>query len=77
MRKNLTVRLDDDVYNELDTLCEMFSVSKNELIVNLIRNEYHKYKEDPKIALVLKQAADLQETLKKYQKELDAAGLKK
>lgn len=67
MRK-FSVRLDDDVANELDYLSALFQKSRNEIINLLVRNEFNKYEKDPKIALAIEQMNILKETLS----EMDA-----
>ena len=74
--KKLTIRLEDEVYEELDTLSNLSDLSKNEIVNNLIRVEAHKVKEDPKVKLLIEQAKELKETFKRMNDELEAAGIK-
>lgn len=67
--KAFTIRLDDDVAVELDTLAGMLGTSKNALINLLIRQEYSKYGEDPKVKKILDQANELKALLQKFQSQ--------
>lgn len=67
--KALSVRLEDDVYSELDSLSHILGTSKNSIINMLIRSEYNKYYEDPKIKKFLEQANELKALLAKFSSE--------
>lgn len=67
--KTFTVRFDDDVSKELDTLTQMFNVSKNAFISTLIRQEYSKYGEDPKVKKIMRQLNEMQSLLDKFKAE--------
>lgn len=48
--KTFSIRLEDDVYEELEFLRNViFSRSKSSVIEGLIRQEYHKHKSDPRM----------------------------
>lgn len=65
--KSMTVRLDDDVALELDSLSQVLGASKNSIVNLLIRQEYNKYHEDPKIMKALEQMAELRAVLERFQ----------
>ena len=67
--KAFTVRLDDDVSMELDNLTSMLGTSKNNLINLLIRQEYAKYGDDPKIRKVFEQMQEMKALLEKFQNQ--------
>lgn len=69
-----TVRMPDDVEKEYRSLLNIYGCSGNDLMLNLIRAEYHKIKEDPKIALALKQLQEMKVTLERMTAELKSAG---
>lgn len=64
--KAFTLRLEDDVADELDKLTTMLNVSKNSFINLLIRQEYSKYGEDPKIKKIFEQMQEMKALLEKY-----------
>lgn len=65
--KSMTVRLDDDVAVELDGLAQVLGASKNAIVNLLIRQEYSKYHEDPKIMKALEQMAELRQLFERFQ----------
>lgn len=66
-----SLRLDDDVSAELDSLSNLLQVSKNQLLNMLIRQEYQKYNDDPKIKLMLTRFNELRSSIEQMQKEFD------
>lgn len=64
--KSFTVRLDDDVAQELNTISQMLGCSKNSLINLLIRQEYTKYGEDPKLKKIIEQMNEMKALLEKF-----------
>ena len=64
--KAFTLRLEDDVAEELDKLTTMLGVSKNAFINLVIRQEYSKYGEDPKILKIFEQMQEMKALLEKY-----------
>lgn len=67
--KPITFRLDDDVALELDGLSKVLGTSKNAIVNMLIRQEYSKYDEDPKVKKALEQMAELRALLEKFNAE--------
>ncbi len=67
--KPLTIRMEDDVAQELNSLSEILGISKNGIVNLLIRQEYSKYHEDPKIKKTLDQMAELRAMLEKFNAE--------
>lgn len=65
--KVFSVRLPEDVYEELEFLTTLLKVSKNDLIINLIRVQYDTYSDDPKIKKFMRAFDELQEVLKKFE----------
>ncbi len=72
-----TVRMPDDVEKEYRELAGLYGVSGNELILNLIRAEYSKVEEDPKVKLAFEQMRKLKATFEEFSAELDKAGFPK
>ena len=70
--KSLTIRLDDDVAQELQSLSEVLGASKNSIVNLLIRQEYNKYHEDPKIMKALEQMAELRAVFERFNAENEA-----
>lgn len=66
-----TVRFDEDVYNELSFLADLCGVSKNAVVNQLIRAEFNKYQEDPKIKKMLDNVAEFKGMLEEFQKKLE------
>lgn len=64
--KSFTVRLEDDVAEELNTISQMLGTSKNALINMLIRQEYTKYGEDPKMKQIIEQMNEMKALLEKF-----------
>lgn len=75
--KRHSLRLDDEVSNELKYLTSIYGISQNSVVSNLIRQEYNKFKEDPKLRVALEQAQQLQEAFNRMTSELEKAGFKK
>jgi len=69
MSRTFSVRVDDDVFNELEVLARATGQSKNAVVNNLIRAEYDKYDSDPKVKLAIKQLKELQETFERFEAE--------
>lgn len=67
-----TVRFEEDVYNELSFLADLSGVSKNALVNQLIRAEFNKYQEDPKIKKMLDNVAEFKGMLEEFQKKLES-----
>lgn len=61
--RRFSVRFEDDVAKELDYLATLMNKSKNDILNALVRAEYNKYENDPKIALAIEQMNILKETL--------------
>ena len=61
-----TVRLDDDVKRELESLCSAYGVSRNYLMSMLIRQEYNKIDSDPEIKKALEQINQLKSLIDKF-----------
>ena len=64
--KPFTVRMEEDVAQELSSLSEILGISKNAIVNLLIRQEYSKYHEDPQIKKTLDQMAELRAMLEKF-----------
>lgn len=75
--KQISVRLCDEVEKECDELKDLYNVSYSVLCENLIRQEYHKIKCDPKMKKGLETINMLKATFENLEKELDKAGYKK
>jgi len=69
MSRTFSVRVDDDVFEELEVLARVTGQSKNAVVNNLIRAEYDKYDSDPKVKLAIKQLKELKETLERFEAE--------
>lgn len=69
--KSISIRFEDDVYEELQALKQMTGVSVNQLVNISIRDEYQKVGEDPKIKLALEKLNELKNTLEKFSLELN------
>lgn len=67
MMKPMTIRLESDVAKELDELAKILGNSKNAVINLLIRQEYSKYHDDPKIKRALEQMAEIRAVLERFQ----------
>lgn len=65
-----TVRFEDDVYKELSFLADLYGVSRNALVNQLVRTEFSKYQEDPKIKKMLDNVAEFKGMLEQFQKKL-------
>lgn len=68
--KALSVRFEDDVFEELNQLSGILGTSKNQIVNMLVRQEYSKYGEDPKMKVVLEQMKEMREMLTKFQNQL-------
>ena len=64
--KSQSLRLEPDVKSEIEVLTAMYGMSQNALINMLIRQEYNKVEEDPKI----KKACETMQELRKVFAEL-------
>lgn len=71
------VRVDSDVKAELEFLAGLYQTSQNDVVNNLIRAEYNKYKEDPKLKKMLDTMNSVKLQFEEMQKQLDEAGFKK
>lgn len=69
--KAITIRFEDDVYNELAFLSDLASVSRNALVNQLVRAEFHKYQDDPKIKKMLDNMVEFKGMLEEFQKKLE------
>lgn len=67
--KPITIRLEDDVAVELEGLSKVLGTSKNSIVNLLIRQEYNKYNEDPKIKRALEQMAELRAVFERFNAE--------
>lgn len=67
--KPITIRLEDDVADELEGLSKVLGASKNSVVNLLIRQEYNKYNEDPKIKKILEQMAELKAVFERFNNE--------
>lgn len=72
-----TVRFEDEVGKELKELSTLYRCSGNELINNLVRAEYSKVGNDPKIQIAFEQMHKLKATFEEFSAELDKAGFPK
>lgn len=72
-----TVRMNDDVEKEFRSLMALYKVNGNELMNNLIRAEYHRVDEDPKIKTAIEEMHKLEKAFSEAQKKLDEAGFQK
>lgn len=73
----ITVRMDSEVEKEYRSLLALYGCSGNELMNNLIRADYSKVGEDPKIKVAFEQMRKLKDTFEGISAELDKAGFKK
>lgn len=69
--KAITIRFEDDVYNELAFLSDLSKVSRNALVNQLVRAEFNKYQDDPKIKKMLDNVAEFKGMLEEFQKKLE------
>lgn len=76
MRK-ITVRLEDDVFDEYSKLQNLLDVSGNKLINTLIRAEYNHYTADPKYQKAIDMLNETKKVFADLQKKMDEAGLVK
>lgn len=76
MRK-ITVRLEDDVFDEYSKLQNLLDVSGNKLINTLIRAEYNHYKADPKYQKAIDMLNETKKVFADLQKKMDEAGFAK
>lgn len=67
--KTISVRLQDDVYNELSELAKLRGSSMNSIVSDLIRGTYHEIKKDPKVETALKQMNQLRELIESFSAE--------
>ena len=61
--KTLTVRLEEDVFEELGYLSSVHGTSMNKVVSLLIRQEYNNYQADPKIVEMLDKLQRMREIL--------------
>lgn len=66
---NVTLRLPDDVAEELNDLSQMFGVSKNRMMIMCIRSQFHAVKSDPEITKLQRQVTEMQSLLDKFRSE--------
>lgn len=64
-----SLRMSEEVNNELQFLATMFDKSKTAVLESLIRQEYHKYQEDPKIKRAIEQMQELKTVFEKFKDE--------
>ena len=64
-----SLRMEDDVANELTTLSNILGVSKNALLNMLIRQEFNKYESDPKIKKALEQLGEFRKLIERFNDE--------
>lgn len=69
--KAITIRFDDDVFEELSFLSDLSKVSKNTLVNQLIRAEFNKYQDDPKIKKMLDNVVEFKGMLEEFQKKIE------
>lgn len=67
--KAFTVRFDDDVDNELETLANLLGMSKNQVLTLMIRTEYNKYAEDPKVKKAFEQFNEMKSMFERFAQE--------
>lgn len=70
--KTLTVRFDDDVYNEICELAKITGNSKNSIINLCVRDEYQKVGQDPKIKLAFEKLNEIKKTFESLNEQLNA-----
>lgn len=76
MRK-ITVRLEDDVFEEYLKLQNILHVSGNRLINTLIRAEYNHYEADPEYQKAIDMLNEANKVFADLQKKMDEAGFAK
>lgn len=69
--KATTIRFEDDVFKELEFLSDLCNISRNALVNQLVRAEFNKYQEDPKIKKMLDNVAEFKGMLEEFQKKLE------
>lgn len=69
--KPITFRLEDEVYDQLVELSEVFDKSMNTTINDCVRSIYDQYKGDPKAQYAIEQLRDLKGYLEEMTKKLD------
>lgn len=69
--KATTIRFEDDVFKELEFLSNLCNISRNALVNQLVRAEFNKYQEDPKIKKMLDNVAEFKGMLEEFQKKLE------
>lgn len=67
--KSFTVRLDDDVYEELGKLAKLRGVSLNRTLSDIIRVSYNEIEADPKVQKLLEQMNEIKTLLDKFEKD--------
>jgi len=65
----LTIRFEDDVFDELDILAQVYGMPKNTLVNLVVRAEFDRYASDPKVKKTLEQMKELQNLLLKFANE--------
>lgn len=70
--RGLTIRFEDDVFEELSQLAYITKQSKNSIVNACIRSEYNKYHDDPKIQLALKQLSELAGVVERMNEEMNS-----
>jgi predicted transcriptional regulator len=63
--KAFTLRLQDEVNEELEYLTNILMQTKTAVLEGLIRQEYHKYQADPKIQKAMKQLREVKDFIEK------------
>lgn len=67
--KSFTVRIEDEVYTELDKLAKLRGLSLNRTISDLIRVSYNEIEADPKVQKLLEQMNEMKTLLAKFEVE--------
>ena len=67
--KSFTVRLDDDVYEELGKLAKLRGVSLNRTLSDIIRVSYNEIEADPKVQKLLEQMNEIKTLLNKFEQD--------
>ena len=67
--KVFSLRLQDEVNEELEYLTNVLMQTKTAVLEGLIRQEYHKYQADPKIQKAMQQLKEVKEFLEKMNHE--------
>lgn len=67
--KTFSLRLEDDVYEELEKLAKLRGISKNRAVSDMIRVSYNEIEADPKVQKLLEQMNEIKTLLDKFEKD--------